>query len=297
MKPLKPTELIINPDGAVYHLSMKPEHVADHVILVGDPGRVEVVARFFDRVEVKTSNREFTNITGYYQGTRVSVLSTGIGTDNMEIVVTELDALVNGTKTIRGGDTSHRILNLVRIGTSGSIQENIPPGSFILSESALGLDGLLHFYHDSEKVRDLELEKVFFAAIPWPAKLPVPYLVNASASLKEKFMSGPAASGFYPGITLSAPGFYAPQGRSIKLSLQYPLLNDQFSKFVYRGRKILNFEMESSLLYGLSQMLGHEALAICLVLANRATGEMVPDHTAGIEKLIHIVLDHLPFSA
>ena len=292
MGKLLPTDLIYNRDGGVYHLSLIPEQVADHIILVGDPGRVDVIAGLLDRIESRTSNREFVCVTGTYKGNRVTALSTGIGTDNMEIVITELDAMVSHPGKTVAGLEGGRILRLIRVGTSGTIQKDIKPGTFVLSRSAVGLDGLLHFYRNSEGVRDTELEEALSLALDYPADLPVPYAVSASPSLLSLF----AGSRLFQGVTLSAPGFYAPQGREVRLELRYPHLNKRFAAFRFNDQRILNYEMECSVLYGLSGMLGHEALTLCMVLANRATGELYTEYSKGMKTLIRLVLDHLPFN-
>ncbi|NOY37406.1 MAG: nucleoside phosphorylase [Chlorobi bacterium] len=283
------SELIVNKDGSIYHLHMFPEDLADHVILVGDPGRVSLVTSFFDTIEMRRSNREFVSNTGYYKGMRFTVLSTGIGTDNIDIVLNELDALANIDLGSGQPVPEKRKLMIVRIGTSGSLQKDIPLNTFLFSHIAIGFDGVLHFYSDTEGVRLPELEQAFIDEIPWPDMFNRPYAVKVSADLKQILTSAQTVSG----ITLSAPGFYGPQGRVLRLHLADGNLNSRLARFEWEGVRITNYEMESSALYGLSRMLGHEAATICGILANRATGEVNNDYIPVIKKLINYVLDKL----
>ncbi|WP_372752067.1 nucleoside phosphorylase [Labilibaculum sp.] len=289
MEKIKSSELIINPDGSVFHLHLKPEHLADTVILVGDPGRVELVASFFDHVEFTISNREFVTKTGTYQGKRFSVLSTGIGTDNIDIVVNELDALVNIDLEKRTPNKEHKSLNLVRIGTSGALQGNILVDSFLLSNKSIGFDGMLNFYADRDSVSDLEFEEAFKRFVDWDQKLASPYVVPAS----EKLVNILDGEDMTKGVTISANGFYGPQGRVLRLQTLDPSLNDKIEKFEHKGEKITNYEMESSAIFGLSAMLGHESAAVCAIIANRINKDASKDYHPTIKKLIKTVLDRL----
>lgn len=289
MEKIKSSELIINPDGSVFHLHLKPEHLADTVILVGDPGRVELVASYFDSVELTISNREFVTKTGSYKGKRFSVLSTGIGTDNIDIVVNELDALVNIDLETRTPKKEHKTLNLVRIGTSGALQGNILVDSFLLSNKSIGFDGMLNFYADRDSVSELDFEEAFKKFVNWDKKLASPYVVPASEKLVE-ILDGDDMT---RGVTISANGFYGPQGRVLRLQTLDPDLNDKIEKFEYKGEKITNYEMESSAIFGLSAMLGHESVAVCAIIANRINKDASKDYHPTIKKLIQTVLDRL----
>lgn len=289
MKPIKSSELIINPDGSVFHLHLKPEHLAPNVILVGDPARVELVASFFSEIEISRANREFVSKTGTFQGKRFTVLSTGIGTDNIDIVLNELDALANidlSTRTIKPNHTS---LQIVRIGTSGALQSDIPVDSFLLSERSIGFDGMLNFYAGRDSIADLALEQAFCQFVDWKAQLPAPYVVNASQKLRRKLDN----EDMIGGITISANGFYGPQGRVLRLPLKDPLLNDKIEKFRYQSQRITNYEMESSAIFGLAALLGHEAIAVCAIIANRVTKQASKDYHPTIERLVKIVLSRL----
>ncbi|PKQ64301.1 phosphorylase [Labilibaculum filiforme] len=289
MEKIKSSELIINPDGSVFHLHLKPEHLADTVILVGDPGRVELVASYFDSVEFTISNREFVTKTGTYNGKRFSVLSTGIGTDNIDIVVNELDALVNIDLETRTPKKEHKTLNLVRIGTSGALQGNILVDSFLLSNKSIGFDGMLNFYADRDSVSELDFEEAFKKYVNWDLKLASPYVVPAS----KKLVSILDGTDMTKGVTISANGFYGPQGRVLRLQTLDPDLNDKIEKFEYKGQKITNYEMESSAIFGLSAMLGHESVAVCAIIANRINKDASKDYHPTIKKLIQTVLDRL----
>lgn len=289
MEQIKSSELIINSDGSVFHLHLKPEHLAETVILVGDPGRVELVASYFDKIECTISNREFVTTTGTYKGKRFSVLSTGIGTDNIDIVVNELDALVNIDLETRTPKLEHKSLNLVRIGTSGALQGDIPVDSFLLSKKSIGFDGMLNFYADRDQVSDLNFEKSFKDFVNWDEKLASPYVVSASKSLIDKL----DGDDMIQGVTISANGFYGPQGRVLRLQTLDPNLNDKIEKFDCKGEKITNYEMESSAIFGLSAMLGHNAIAICAIIANRITKDASKDYKPTIKSLIQTVLDRL----
>lgn len=290
MTPISASELITHPDGSVFHLHLRPEELADRVILVGDPGRVESVAGYFDTIETEKQSREFRTITGYYRGTRITVLSTGIGADNIDIVMNELDALVNidlATKTIR---PKPRSLQMVRIGTCGSLQADLPVGTFALSEWNIGLDGVLRFYHGHQRVCLPDLEEAFIRQCRWTPLAARPYGVAGSPGLVERLHT-PGKT--VPGITLTANGFYGPQGRTLRLPIEMPQMNRRIEAFRFEGRKIINFEMESAAIAGLAAMMGHQATTLCLAIANRATGEALPDYREGMHSLIQYTLDKL----
>ena len=289
MKFFKPSDLITNSDGSVFHLHLKPGQIARDIILVGDPERVELVSSYFSDIEIRVSNREFVTHTGSYNGKRFSVISTGIGTDNIDIVINELDALVNIDMEKRAEKKEKTSLNFVRIGTSGSLQEHIPVGSFLLSAKAIGFDGLLNYYSGSEKISDLDFEKALIRQLPWNNRLATPYIVDASEILISKLL-GPET---IKGITISAPGFYGPQGRTLRLHPSMKLLNEAISKFSFEKNKITNFEMESSAIYGLGKLLGHEAATVCAIIANRVTEDYLSDYKPVIKKLVAYVLDKL----
>lgn len=283
------SELILNNDGTIFHLHLKPENIAEQIILVGDQARVDTVANFFDNKEFTVSNREFRTVTGRYNRKRLSVISTGIGTDNIDIVVNELDALVNIDLETRKIKKKKKSLNIVRVGTSGSLQGEIPVNSFVISEKSIGFDGMLNFYANREQYCDMEFEKAFKDFTGWRSSLPTPYITDASEKILNKFNS----SDFVRGVTISAPGFYGPQGRVLRLPLAMPRLNEQLEQFRYNSHQITNFEMECSAIYGLSKMLGHEALTVCLIIANRVSGEANENYRPVMETLIKKVLDNL----
>lgn len=283
------SELILNNDGTIFHLHLKPENIAGQIILVGDQARVDTVAKFFDTIEFTVSNREFRTVTGRYNGKRLSVISTGIGTDNIDIVVNELDALVNIDLETRKIKKKKKSLNIVRVGTSGSLQGEIPVNSFVVSEKSIGFDGMLNFYANREQYCDMDFEKAFKNFTGWHSSLPTPYVTDASEKILNKFSS----SDFVRGVTISAPGFYGPQGRVLRLPLAMPKLNEQLEQFRYNSHQITNFEMECSAIYGLSKMLGHEALTVCLIIANRVSGEANENYRPVMETLIKKVLDNL----
>lgn len=286
---LKPSELIINQDGSIFHLHLLPEDIADHIILVGDQGRVDTVASFFDTIELKKQNREFYTITGNYKEKRITVLSTGIGTDNIDIVVNELDALVNIDLKTRTIKKEHHTLNLIRIGTSGSLQKHVPVDSILMSARSIGFDGLLNFYASRYKIADTEFEDAFKMHVGWNQILPSPYVVNASEKLINKLESNQVIKG----VTISAPGFYGPQGRELRLPILMGNINDKIESFEFKNQKITNYEMESSAIYGLSGLLGHNAITLCAIIANRATKEFSKDYKPTIKKLIQYVLERL----
>lgn len=283
------SELVINQDGSIFHLHLFPEDIADDIILVGDPGRVETVASFFDSIELKRQNREFYTITGSYNNKRVTVISTGIGTDNIDIVVNELDAIANINLKTRTKNKDHRSLNLIRIGTSGSIQRNLPIDSFLLSTRSIGFDGLLNFYANRNSISDLEFEEAFKNHVNWNKLLPSPYVVDASEELINKL----ATDNITKGITISAPGFYGPQGRQLRLPILDVNINDKIEAFEFDNQKITNYEMESSAIFGLSKLLGHKAVTICVIIANRRTKEYSKDYKPLIKELIKMVLERI----
>ena len=286
---IKNSELILNPDGSIFHLHLKPDQIADTIILVGDPGRVEIISGMFDQIEFTVRNREFVTTTGSYRGQRISVLSTGIGTDNIDIVINELDALANIDLTTREIKSEHRMLRFVRIGTSGSLQADIPVNSWLVSRKSIGFDGMITFYKGREKACDMGFEAAFRKYTEWHADLPTPYVVDASGELLQRF----TGFKFIHGVNISAPGFYGPQGRILRLPLAIPDLNDKLEDYEHEDLKITNYEMESSAIYGLSRMLGHQALTVCLIIANRITREANESYHGEMEKLIRIVLDKL----
>lgn len=283
------SELVINGDGSIFHLHIKPEQLADRVILVGDPGRVNIVASHFDTCECEMSNREFHSITGTYKGKRITVLSTGIGCDNIDIVMNELDALVNIDFSTRTVKPTLRSLQIVRIGTCGGLQPNTPVGTFIASVKSIGFDGLLNYYGRRDEVCDTELEKAFTAHTSWLPQLPAPYVAVADPQLINRI----AGDDMVRGITCACGGFYGPQGRRLRIPLADPELNSKIESFEYQGLRITNFEMESSALAGLSSLLGHKAMTCCMVLANRRAHQMNTNYKNDINTLILTVLDRI----
>ena len=287
----KRTELILNEDGSIYHLRLLPEDIAENIIIVGDQGRVELIGSLLDEVTTKKSNREFNTITGKYHGSNVTVISSGIGTDNIDIVINELDALVNIDLKTGIPVKEPQQLNIIRIGTSGSLQESVPAGAFLVTETSVGFDGLLHFYEGYDHLLDTALSDNIAYYTDWPDNLPYPYAVNADKQLLALFDN----DDLLRGITISAPGFYAPQGRSLRLAPFDSDINDKLTSFRHGERSISNYEMESSAIYGLGRLLGHRTLTICLVIGNRVTGEFVSDYKPLIRELAIKVLDKLPF--
>jgi len=288
MNAIAPSELILNSDGSIFHLHIKPEELADTIILVGDPGRVELVASFFDSKEFVRSSREFVTITGTYKGKRITVLSTGIGTDNIDIVMNELDALANIDLKTRIPKREHKRLTILRIGTSGAIQPDIPLGSFVLSHISVGCDGLLNWYDNRDSVSLLDMEEAFVKHSGWLTQLPAPYFAKASQKIID------AMKDFtIKGVTISASGFYGPQGRVLRLPLAIPDMVNRFETFNYNGNRITNFEMEGSAIAGLSALLGHDAATVCCIIANRHLHESQPDYKDYIKKLVELALDRL----
>ena len=286
---IKHSELILNSDGSIFHLHLKPENISDQIILVGDPARVDTIAGFFEKIDFSIQNREFKTVTGWYNQKKVTLVSTGIGTDNIDIVLNELDALVNIDLKKREIFKSHKSLTIVRIGTSGGLQLNLPVNSFVVSQKSIGFDGMLNFYANRENFCDLPFEIAFKKFTNWNESLPTPYVVDASKYLLSKF----ADADFNKGVTISAPGFYGPQGRELRLPLAVPELNHLIEEFAFENLKITNFEMESSAIYGLSKMLGHKALTVCLLIANRVTLTANQNYRDEMKKLIKKVLDRL----
>ncbi len=284
-----PSELIINEDGSCFHLHVKPAQLADRVILVGDPGRVSLVASHFDSQECEIASREFHTITGQYQGKRITVLSTGIGCDNIDIVVNELDALANIDFDTRQEREQHRTLTLVRIGTCGGLQPETPIGTFVASVRSIGFDGLLNYYAGRNDVCDLDLEKAFRDHMNWSPLKGAPYVSVADPELLERI----AANDMVRGITVACGGFYGPQGRQLRLRIQDPHQNEKITNFRYQDLRICNFEMESSALAGLSSLLGHKAMTCCMVIANRYAEEMNTSYKNQIDDLIRLVLDRI----
>lgn len=283
------SELLIEPDGAVYHLGVKPQQLADKIILVGDPDRVPKVAFFFDEKECDISSREFRTITGTYKGKRISVVGTGIGCDNIDIVVNELDALANIDFETRYEKETFRQLQLVRIGTCGGLQEYTPTGSYICSVKSIGFDGLLNFYEGRNDVCDLDFEENFKKHMNWSPLLCAPYTIDADAELVERI----AQDDMVRGVTISCGGFFGPQGRRLRVPLAFPKQNELVETFEYNGQRITNFEMESSALAGLSRLMGHKAVTVCLVIANRLAQKATVDYNAKMNELIQTVLDRI----
>lgn len=286
---IKSSELILNADGSIFHLHLKPEQIADNIILVGDPGRVELIGKLLTKIEFQVQNREFVSITGKYNNQRITIVSTGIGTDNIDIVVNELDALANINLSTREINLVHRKLNFVRIGTSGGLQDFLGVNSFVISQKAIGFDGLLNFYANRNSVADLPFEEAFKLHTDWGKQLASPYVVNCSENLLLKVHREDTILG----VTISAPGFYGPQGRVLRLPLADANLNEKIESFTFEGHKITNFEMECSAIYGLSKLLGHEALTICLIIANRVKKEANSNYQKSMETMIKMVLDRL----
>lgn len=282
------SELIINDDGSVFHIHLKPEELADKVILVGDPGRVDMVGEFLENKEFRHASREFVSITGTYKGCRITVLSTGIGTDNIDIVMNELDALANVDFKTREPKAEHRRLTILRIGTCGAVQEDIPIGSFIFSHYSVGCDGLMNWYGGREKFANMEMEEAFKAHVGWNKYLSSPYFVKAGSKLIEAFKDTTVK-----GVTISAQGFYGPQGRVIRLPLAMPDMVEKFETFRFGEYRITNFEMESSAVAALSALLGHEAGTVCCAIANRYLKNSNPDYKPLVRKLVELSLDNL----
>ena len=282
------SELIINDDGSAFHIHLKPEELADKVILVGDPGRVDMVGEFLEEKEFRHASREFVSITGKYKGSRITVLSTGIGTDNIDIVLTELDSLANVDFKTREVRPEHRCLTILRIGTTGAIQPDIPLGSFIFSEISVGCDGLLNWYADRDKVNIHEMEEAFKKHTHWDSRLSSPYFVKAGQRLIDAFRDCTVK-----GVTISAQGFYGPQGRVVRLPLAMPDMLDTFESFRFGEYRITNFEMESSAVAGLAAHLGHEAGTVCCAIANRYLKDSNTNYKPRVRQLVELSLDKM----
>ncbi|NNE31447.1 MAG: nucleoside phosphorylase [Winogradskyella sp.] len=286
--PIKNSELILNPDGSVYHLNLKPQDISDTIIFVGDQDRVEKITKHFDSIEFSTQKREFKTQTGYYKDRRITVLSTGIGPDNIDIVLNELDALVNIDLTTRQPKTELTSLNIIRIGTSGSLQKDIPVDAFLMSTHALDVNGMLHFYQ-IEGISNPMIEDAFIKHTNWDKNKARPIIINNSKYL-EKYFENEAV---FKGMTGTAGGFYGPQGRVLRLPLHDAGLNNKLDSFSYKDFRITNFEMETSVIYGLSKLLGHEALSLNAIIANRATGDFSKAPKKTVEKLIQYALERI----
>jgi uridine phosphorylase len=277
----KKTELITNSDGSIFHLNLLPGDISDKIIIVGDPGRVDMLATLLESVRVRKENREFRTVTGSFEGNELTIISSGIGTDNIDIVINELDALVNIDLKTGIPKEDPVSLTFVRLGTSGGLREDVPAGACVLTETAIGFDGLIHFYEGYEWILDTTLSDVLVQYLEWPDTLSYPYAVNANKELIELFQN----EKFIKGVTISAPGFYAPQGRKLRLGTFDSEINKKLSEFSFRGRTISNYEMESSAIYGLSALLGHKALTICVIIGNRVTGEFILDYKPIVKDL------------
>ena len=282
------SELIINSDGSIFHLHIRPEQLARNVILVGDPGRVAMFKPYFQTLECEGASREFVWATGVYNNSRITVLSTGIGTDNIDIVMTELDALANIDFATREVKQEHTTLNVVRLGTCGALQPEIPLGAFILSHISIGFDGLMNWYANREEVTNVDMEQAFMKHMNWPKDLPTPYFVSASQKLIDLF-----ADSTVRGMTISSPGFYGPQGRVVRQGLAMPNMLEDIESFRYEDRKITNFEMEGSAIAGIAGHLGHEAITVCCAIAHRYLKDANTDYKPRVAQLVKLVLDKI----
>lgn len=286
--PLLPSELILNPDGSIYHLDLLPEDIADDIIVVGDQHRVKRISSFFDKIDVKKEKREFVTHTGWYKGKRITALSTGIGCDNIDIVVNELDAIANIDLKTRVIKDTPRKLNIIRLGTSGALQADIPVDSFVISSYGLGFDGLAQFYKTSFEEDELALQQAFIKDVNWKEELNQPYFAKGDTELISRIEDG-----MIKGITATANGFYGPQGRSLRLAANVPDLNERLSQFRFEGHRITNFEMETSALYALGGMLGHNTATVCAIIANRFTKTFSEDYKKTVDELIKVLLERL----
>lgn len=288
-KKIAPSELIINPDGTVFHLHLLPEQLTDRIILVGDPGRVDMVASFFDAKTFEVQSREFHSIGGVYAGKPIMCLSHGIGPDNMDIVINELDALANVDFETRQIKSAHRQLTMVRIGTSGALQPDLKLGTPVIAETSIGFDGVLNYYDGRNDVADLEFERVFCENVGWNSLWAKPYVVDADNHLVERI----GRDDMVKGVTISAVGFYGPQGRELRLPLANPDLNRRIEQFEFEGRRVTNYEMESAPLQGLSRLLGHKAMTVCSIIANRTNRDATPNYKTAMHDLVGDVLDRI----
>ncbi len=282
------SELIINDRKRVYHLDVDGESIADDVLIVGDPNRVEKISALFSKIDFKTEHREFITHTGWFNGKRITVTSSGIGTDNIDIVLNELDAAANINLHDRTLNAEHRSLNLIRLGTSGALQAEIPVNSLVVSEYGLGMDGLLNYYANWSNIDQADMAKAFIQHTNWGNGLPYPYIIKGAEKLLNQFKTDN-----HFGITATAPGFYGPQGRQIRLKAAKPDLNDLLTSFNFNGNKITNFEMETSAIYGLGRLLGHNPITICVIIANRIRKEFTSDYQNSVKKLITDCLERL----
>lgn len=288
-KIISESEMIINPDGTIFHLHIHPDQLTDRIILCGDPGRVDMIASFFDTKTFEVSSREFHTIGGTYKGKPIMALSHGIGPDNMDIVINELDALANIDFKTRQIKETHRTLTMVRIGTSGALQPELKLGTPVIAEKAIGFDGVLNYYADRNNVADLGFEKAFCEAVDWNPLWAKPYVVDAD----EELVAQIGRDDMVRGNTISAVGFYGPQGRELRLPLAHPQLNNLIEQFRYNGRKITNYEMESAPLQGFAKMLGHKAMTVCSIIANRMSHDATPNYKTAIKDLIATVIERI----
>ncbi|MCK9310708.1 MAG: nucleoside phosphorylase [Bacteroidales bacterium] len=289
MKIFPASELLINADGTIFHLHLKSEQISDTILLVGDPGRVDMIAGFLHDIECRVSNREFITITGWYKDKRISVVGTGIGTDNIDIVLNELDAIANIDLSTRTENPVKKSLTFIRIGTCGGMQADLPVGSFLISEKSIGFDGVLNFYAGRNEVCDLDFEKAFCQQMEWPEQMAAPYVISANPELVERI----GRDDMHRGVTISANGFYGPQGRALRIPLAKPDMNAKLERFKYGKYRITNYEMESSAVAGLSALLGHKAMTVCLVIANRLAQNAKTDYQTAMHELIEKVLERL----
>ncbi len=284
---IPPSQLIINEDGSAFHIHLKPDQLRDRIILVGDPGRVDMVASYFDEIDYDVQSREFHAIGGKYKGKELMCISHGIGPDNIEIVLTELDALANVDFKTRKIKPEHRTLKMVRVGTCGALQEDLSIGDYVIAEKGMGFDGILNFYRDRDKVCDLEFERLFCEHVKWDKTWAAPYVVDADPELVDLIGHEDMVRGY----TIAAVGFYAPQGREVRLKLKDPDLNEKIESFRYNGHPITNFEMESACLQGMAKLLGHKAMTVCCIIAQRRAENANTDYKPSVKKLIETVLD------
>ena len=283
------SELIINSDGSVFHIHLKPEQLTDNIIICGDPARVNMIASYFDTQDFEVSSREFHTIGGTYKGKPIMALSHGIGPDNIDIVITELDALANVDFKTRQVKPEHRTLNIVRIGTSGGMQENVPVGTSVIAEKAIGFDGVINYYAKRNEVSDLEFERQFCEFVKWNPLFAKPYVVDADPTLVEKIGRDDMVRGY----TISAVGFYGPQGREVRLALAEPELNKRIEKFEFKGGHITNYEMEGAALQGMAKMMGHRAMTVCSIIANRVATKANPNYKTAVNDLVKTVIERL----
>jgi uridine phosphorylase len=288
MRTIPESELIINPDGSVFHLHIKPEQLSDKIVMMGDPDRVTMAAKFFDSIECDIQSREFHTVTGVYKGKRITALSHGIGTDNIDIVLTELDALANIDFKTRKVKSEFTQLTMVRVGTSGGLQPHCPVGSYVVSEKSLGFDGVIHYYANSGDIRETDFEEAFQKHVNWSPYHCSPYAVSADEELVERI-----GYDMIRGVTISAIGFYGPQGRYVRLPLSAPDLNAEIESFRFNEHSITNYEMESSAIAGLSKLMGHKAMTVCAIIANRVALESNADYKGSTEELLRIVFERI----